>query len=124
MTDQLIYPLLLIGDLIFLFIIFLMVKHEKLSVRFSLVWFGLGGVLLVLSAFPVLAKILRAVFHFEVVANMIFTLLFCFVLLVLLLFSAEAGFLNERIKRLSQSNALLEHRVRELEEILRQKGSD
>ncbi len=124
MTDQLIYPLLLIGDLIFLFIIFLMVKHEKLSVRFSLVWFGLGGVLLVLSAFPVLAKILRAVFHFEVVANMIFTLLFCFVLLVLLLFSAEAGFLNERVKRLSQSNALLEHRVRELEEILRQKGND
>ncbi len=124
MTDQLIYPLLLIGDLIFLFIIFLMVKHEKLSVRFSLVWFGLGGVLLVLSAFPVLAKILRAVFHFEVVANMIFTLLFCFVLLVLLLFSAEAGFLSERVKRLSQSNALLERRVRELEETLRQKEND
>ena len=124
MTDQLLYPLLLIGDLIFLFIIFLMVKHEKLSVRFSLVWFGLGGVLLVLSAFPVLAKMLRALFHFEVVANMIFTLLFCFVLLVLLLFSAEAGFLSERVKRLSQSNALLERRVRQLEEALRQKEND
>lgn len=124
MTDQLLYPLLLIGDLIFLFIIFLMVKHEKLSVRYSLVWFGLGGVLLVLSAFPVLAKMLRAIFHFEVVANMIFTLLFCFVLLVLLLFSAEAGFLSERVKRLSQSNALLERRVRQLEESLREKEND
>ena len=121
MTDQLLYPLLLVGDLIFILTIFLLVKHGRLSVRFSLTWFGLGGVLLLLSAFPTLAKMLRGFLHFEVVANMIFTLLFCFVLLVLLLLCAEAGQQSDKIKRLTQQNAILERRLRELEKKLEEK---
>lgn len=121
MADQLLYPLLLVGDLVFITIIFLLVKHGKLSVRFSLSWFGLGGALLLFSAFPFLAKVLRGILHFEVVANMVFTLLFCFVLLVLLLLCAEASQANERMKRLTQHNAILERRVRQLEEQLNEK---
>lgn len=116
--DQLLYPVLLAGDLVFLFLIFLFVKHGKLSVRYSLAWFGLGGVLLVFAAFPVVAKMLRALLHFEVVANLVFTLLFCFVLLVLLILSAAASQHTERIKRLTQQSAMLEQRVRLLEQRL------
>ena len=116
--DQLLYPVLLAGDLVFLFLIFLFVKHGRLSVRYSLAWFGLGGVLLVFAAFPVVAKMLRALLHFEVVANLGFTLLFCFVLLVLLILSAAASQHTERIKRLTQQNAMLEQRVRLLEQRL------
>lgn len=123
--DQLLYPVLLVGDLVFLFLIFLFVKNGRLSVRYSLAWFGLGGVLLVFAAFPVVAKMLRALLHFEVVANLVFTLLFCFVLLVLLILSAAASQHTERIKRLTQQNAMLEQRVRLLEEQLaRQNGRD
>lgn len=113
--NQLLYPILLVGDLLFLFFIFWFVKKGRLSVRLSLAWFGLGGVLFVFAAFPVAAKMLRALLHFEVVANLVFTLLFCFVLVLLLLLSSVASEHSERIKRLSQSNALLEKRVRELE---------
>ena len=109
------YPILLVGDLVFLLLIFLFVKHGKLSVRYSLAWFGLGGVLLVFAAFPVVAKMLRAVLRFEVVANMVFTLLFCFVLLVLLILSAAASTQTEQIKRMAQHSAMLEERVRLLE---------
>lgn len=123
--DQLLYPVLLVGDLVFLFLIFLFVKNGRLSVRYSLAWFGLGGVLLVFAAFPVVAKMLRALLHFEVVANLVFTLLFCFVLLVLLILSAAASQHTERIKRLTQQSAMLEQRVRLLEEQLaRQNGRD
>ena len=111
------------GDLVFLLLIFLFVKHGKLSVRFSLAWFALGGVLLVFAAFPVVAKMLRALLRFEVVANMVFTLLFCFVLLVLLILSATASSQTEEIKRLAQQNALLEHRVRRLEEAVKTGGA-
>ena len=75
--------------------------------------------LLVFAAFPVVAKMLRALLRFEVVANMVFTLLFCFVLLVLLILSATASSQTEEIKRLAQQNALLEHRVRRLEEAVK-----
>lgn len=121
--NDLLYPLLAVGDLVFLLLIFLFVKHGKLSVRFSLAWFALGGVLLVFAAFPVVAKILRALLRFEVVANMVFTLLFCFVLLVLLILSATASSQTEEIKRLAQQNALLEHRVRRLEEAVKTGGA-
>lgn len=120
--NDLLYPLLAVGDLIFLFLIFLFVKHGRLSVRFSLAWFALGGVLLVFAAFPVVAKMLRALLRFEVVANMVFTLLFCFVLLVLLILSATASTQTEEIKRLAQQNAILEHRVRRLEDALKTGG--
>ena len=113
--NDLLYPLLAVGDLIFLFLIFLFVKHGRLSVRFSLAWFALGGALLVFAAFPLVAKMLRALLRFEVVSNMVFTLLFCFVLLVLLILSATASTQTEEIKRLAQQNAILEHRVRQLE---------
>lgn len=121
--NDLLYPMLAVGDLVFLLLIFLFVKHGKLSVRFSLAWFALGGVLLVFAAFPVVAKMLRALLRFEVVANMVFTLLFCFVLLVLLILSATASSQTEEIKRLAQQNALLEHRVRRLEEAVKTGGA-
>ena len=121
--NDLLYPLLAVGDLVFLLLIFLFVKHGKLSVRFSLAWFALGGVLLVFAAFPVVAKMLRALLRFEVVANMVFTLLFCFVLLVLLILSATASSQTEEIKRLAQQNALLEHRMRRLEEAVKTGGA-
>lgn len=121
--NDLLYPMLAVGDLVFLLLIFLFVKHGRLSVRFSLAWFALGGVLLVFAAFPVVAKMLRALLRFEVVANMVFTLLFCFVLLVLLILSATASSQTEEIKRLAQQNALLEHRVRRLEEAVKTGGA-
>ena len=63
-------------------------------------------------------EILRALLHFEVVANLVFTLLFCFVLLVLLILSAAASQHTERITRLTQQSAMLEQRVRLLEQRL------
>ena len=51
---------------------------------------------------------------------LVFVLLFCFVLLVLLSVSVAISQLAEKAKRLAQSNALLEKRVRELENKLDQ----
>ena len=64
------------------------------------------------------AKILRSLVQVEVVSNMVFIMLFCFVLLVLLILCAVVSEYNERLKRLTQVNAMLEHRVRQLEEQL------
>ena len=122
--NDLLYPLLAVGDLVFLFLIFLFVKHGRLSVRFSLAWFALGGVLLVFAAFPLVAKMLRALLRFEVVSNMVFTLLFVFVLLVLLILSAAASTQTEEIKRLTQQSAILEHRVRQLEDALKAREAE
>ena len=115
--------LLLVGDLVFLILIFVMVKNGRLSVRFSLPWLALGAGMLVLAIWPEAAKILRSLVQVEVVSNMVFIMLFCFVLLVLLILCAVVSEYNERLKRLTQTNAMLEHRVRQLEEQVRRTDS-
>ena len=76
------------------------------------------------AAFPLVAKMLRGLLRFEVVSNMVFTMLFGFVLLVLLILSATASTQTEEIKRLTQHNAILEHRVRQLEEALKTREAE
>ena len=114
---------LLAGDAVFLLLIFCLIKKGKLCMRFSLVWLALGGALFVFAAVPYILKVLRAWLHFEVVANLVFTMLFCFVLLVLLVLSSAASQQAERIKHLAQANAILEKRVRQLEEDRRDRCS-
>ena len=106
---------LLIGTVIYLAIIFMLLKKNRLSIRFSLIWLASGGVLLVFAAFPYVVYVLRDIFHMVMPVNLVFTLLFCFVLLLLLTLSVAASGFAERIKGLAQANAILEKRVRALE---------
>lgn len=116
--DEKLRLVLLIGTVLYLGLIFTLLKRDKLSVRFSLIWLASGGVLLVFAAFPYVVYVLRDILHMVMPSNLVFTLLFCFILLVLLTLSAAASGFTERIKRLTQSNALLEKRVRALEQKL------
>ncbi len=111
----------LLGDLVFLGLIFLLIKRDRLSVRFGMLWLIFGGVWLVFGAVPWLLKVLRGVLRFQVVSNMVFTMLLAFVLLVLLTLSVAASLAARRMRQLAQANALLEERVRRLEQ---QRGPD
>ena len=113
--DNALRAVLLVGTVIYLAIIFMLLKKNKLSVRFSLIWLASGGVLLVFAAFPYVVYVLRDIFHMVMPVNLVFTLLFCFVLLLLLTLSVAASGFAERIKGLAQANAILEKRVRVLE---------
>ena len=111
----------LLGDRVFLGLIFLLIKRDRLSVRFGMLWLIFGGVWLVFGAVPWLLKVLRGVLRFQVVSNMVFTMLLAFVLLVLLTLSVAASLAARRMRQLAQANALLEERVRRLEQ---QRGPD
>ena len=63
------------------------------------------------SSFGTLSWELRSV-------NLVFMLMFCFVLLVLLSLSIGVSQLADKCKRLTQENAILEKRVRDLEKKL------
>ena len=92
---------LLLGSVCLLAVIFYMLKKNLLSVKYSLLWLFFAAALILFAAVP-------------------YVLLFCFVLLVLLSVSVAISQLAEKAKRLAQSNALLEKRVRELENKLDQ----
>ena len=119
MTDKF-QAFMILGALVLLVIIFVLLKHGKMTVKYSLLWMCLSLVLLVFALFPYVVYVLRDLMDVEMPVNLVFMLMFCFVLLVLLSLSIAISQLAEKSKRLTQANAILEKRVRELEKALRQ----
>lgn len=99
-------------------VIFVLLKKGMMAVKYSLLWLGLSLVLLVFAAKPYVVYVLRDILSIEMPVNLVFLLMFCFVLVVLLSLSITCSQLAEKSRRLVQANALLEQRVRALEKEL------
>ncbi|MFR9216473.1 MAG: DUF2304 domain-containing protein [Ruthenibacterium sp.] len=109
-----------LGAVVFLVVILWLLKKGRLTVRYSIIWLMAGGALLVFAVFPYIVLVLRDWLNMEMPVNVIFTLVLAFVLLLLLSLSTIVSGFAEKLKRLAQENALLEKRVRELEQALAQ----
>ena len=106
---------MLLGALVLLAVIFVFLKKGLMTVKYSLLWLGLSIVLVIFAACPYVVFVLRDILDIEMPVNLVFLLMFCFVLVVLLSLSIAITQLADKCKRLTQENALLEKRVRELE---------
>lgn len=115
--------LLLVGALAYFLIILLLLKKGKLNIQYSIIWLASAFVLLLFAIFPYIVMVLRDILNIEVVSNLVFMLLFGFVLLLLLSLSTIVTGFSNKIKTLVQTQSLLEKRIRELEEKLQNKDS-
>ena len=115
MTPQLQFFMIL-GAVALLLIIFLFLKRGLMSVKYSLLWLALAVGLVVFALFPYVVYVLRDLLDIEMPVNLVFLLMFCFVLVVLLSLSIAISQLADKCKRLTQVNAILEKRVRDLEQ--------
>ena len=106
----------LLGAVVLLLIIFAFLKRGLMSVKYSLLWLALAVGLVIAAAFPYVVYVLRDLLDIEMPVNLVFLLMFCFVLVVLLSLSIAISQLADKCKRLTQANAMLEKRVRDLEE--------
>ena len=113
MTAQL-QLFMILGAVVLLLIIFAFLKRGLMSVKYSLLWLALAVGLVIAAAFPYVVYVLRDLLDIEMPVNLVF--LFCFVLVVLLSLSIAISQLADKCKRLTQANAMLEKRVRDLEE--------
>ena len=109
---------MILGAAILLLIIFALLKKGQMSVKYSLLWLALAVVLVIFAVFPYVVYVLRDLLDVQMPVNLVFMLMFCFVLLVLLSLSIGVSQLADKCKRLTQENAILEKRVRDLEKKL------
>lgn len=112
---------MLAGALALLVIIFIFLKKSLMTVKYSLLWLGLSIVLVIFAACPYVVYVLRDLLDVEMPVNLVFLLMFCFVLVVLLSLSIAISQLAEKCRRLTQANAILEKRVRDLENRMQSK---
>ena len=109
---------LILGTLVLLTVIYIFLKKSLLTVKYSLAWLGLSLALLIFAIWPYCVYVIRDLLDMVMPSNVIFLLLFGFVLLVLLSLSVAVSQLATKNKTLTQANALLEKRERELEKRL------
>ena len=115
---------MLLGAAAYLLLIFWMLKTHRLNVRYPLVWLLFGLALVLFAAVPYVVFVLRDIFDIQMPSNLVFAMVIGFVLLISLSISAAITDFAERIKRLTQTVAILEKRVRQLESQLDQARSD
>ena len=101
--------------LYFIFLFHLLIK-KRLNLKYTLLWLVFGAVMLVVVWFPRLLNIVASLVGFEVASNGLFAILHFCTLILLISMTAIVSKLNEKVKRMIQTIALLERRVRELEE--------
>lgn len=110
---------MIIGAVILLAVIFSLLKRGLMSVKYSLLWLLLAVCLVIAAAVPYTVFVLRDMLDIQIPVNLIFLLMFCFVLVVLLSLSVAITQLAEKCKRLTQANAIMEKRLRDLEDMVK-----
>lgn len=111
-------------DVIFLWIIFDMLKKKRLNLKYTLTWLFAAFSLLIVDCFP---QIIDAIMNLVGIASpvsMVFVLEALFVLVILLSLTAIVSRLTDRIYRLTQTISIMEKKIRELEEEIKKKDKD
>lgn len=93
--------------LLFIYVIHL-VKHERLQLKYSLLWLAFGATVLVLALMPGPLFALGRMLGFETTSNFIFFTGFIFMLLIALSLSAIVSKQAVAIKNLTQRIAIIE----------------
>lgn len=113
---------LLAAIILFFVIVLYFLKRRRLTLKYSLLWLLTGTVMLVLVAFPEFMMFLSRLIGTQSIMNTLYLLILAFVIILLMMLTSIVSGQTERIRRLAQSNALLEKRIRELEEEFREKA--
>ena len=116
--DFSLHALLILGSVGFLLFIVYLMKKGKLEVKYSIIWLAFSLCMILFACFPYTVLVLNDIAGVIDPVNFIFFTQIIFILLILLSVSAVISGFSKKIKQLAQSNAILEKRVRELEEKL------
>ena len=97
-----------------------MIHRKKLNLSYSLLWIAMAALLMVFALFPDLVGLLANMVGIDIPLNLVLVAFAFFSLVMMFYLTCIVSRENERNRSLTQSLALLEKRVRELEDQLNQ----
>lgn len=106
---------LLIGLALYFFIILMLLKNKKISLKYTLLWLLSGLLLVILVAFPSILSSVSALFGFQSSMNGLIIMLIAFIIIIVMSITSIVSNQSKKIRNLVQYSAMLEKRVRELE---------
>ena len=106
---------ILIGIVVYFFILIMLLRQKRLNLKYTLLWLFSGLLMLILSVFPQLLSGITSLLGIQLQSNALFAILFFCGMIILMSLTSIISKQNESIKQLVQYTALLEKRVREVE---------
>ncbi len=108
--------------LLFTVIVFSLLRKQKLNLKYTLLWLFSDLIMIVLVIFPDLIGLVAGLLGVASIPNTVFMIAGGMGLLILLSLTVIVSTVTNRLYRLSQSVALLEERLRRLEESTEQQS--
>lgn len=106
---------LTIGIICYFALLLIFLKKKALLLKYALIWILAGFFLTSMVIFPGLLVWIKKILGMESNMNALFVLVLGFVVMILMALTSIASRQAVRIKILVQTNAILEKRIRELE---------
>lgn len=107
---------MLIAVGLYFLIVLKLLRRKTLNLKYTLLWLVSGVIMLALAMFPRILGWFAALVGIYDPTNALFAFMFFCVVIILMSITAIVSKLNEKSKQVIQSVALLEQRIRELEE--------
>lgn len=114
MTISIVNALLAVGLFLILVIAYLL-KRDKITTKFALIWFVPTGIIVLLALFPDLFAAIASIFGFQTVSNLVVGLLFIVLFLIIIALTVIIAEQNNRITLLIQEISLLKRKVNDEE---------
>lgn len=103
---------LLIFSLIWFFIIFYLIKKDKLPVKYSLIWFTAIFVIFLISIIPSILELVTDVFGFTTLSNLVIGIILTLLLFITLVLTTIVAIQKKQIALLIQEVSMLKRNLK------------
>lgn len=110
--DILLHFMLIVGICLYFIILIYLVRSQNLNLKYTLVWFSLGLILLIITIFPSIVSIISMLLGIHSDVNSVFLLLFFFMLIIMMQLTAIISRYNIKVRKMAQKQALIEYKIR------------
>lgn len=107
---------LLVAVILYFMEIIHLLKKKRLNLKYSLLWFAVGVLMILFIIFPQIIVAFSILLHFQSSMNALYILLIGFLVIICVALTSIVSKQNGHIKKLTQNAALLEYRIRKLEQ--------
>lgn len=114
----------IVVGVIFLVMMIELIRKNRVTLKYALLWLFSGLVLLVLAIFPQVLNWVAGLIGVYSPVNALFAILLCCGLVLMISFSVIVSGNKKAVVRLTQKISLLENRIRELEKQTQDAGTE
>ena len=107
---------LILAIVVFFIAVLWLLKNRRLALKYTLLWFLTAFLMLLLVLFPGLMNFAASLVGIQSRMNALYIFLIAFLILLVFSLTSIVSRQTDRIRSLAQAQAILEKRVRELEE--------